>query len=89
MMNTTLGLFVHIAITIIVCAGVSFTQQRRYMIVLAGLILIFFGLYILLTGKYPGRSISYITGFHKIIAGWVVIIAGGVLLLVKPRDTPN
>jgi hypothetical protein len=85
MMNTTLGLIVHIAITIAVCTGIFFTQPNRYQFCCAGLILVFFGLFILLTGKYPGRSISYITGFKKIIAGYFTVICGGVMFLLKPR----
>jgi asparagine N-glycosylation enzyme membrane subunit Stt3 len=85
MMNTTAGLIVHIAITIVVCTGVFFTQRNRYHFFCAGLILVFFGLFILLTGKYPGRSISDITGFHRIVSGFVTVVCGGVMFLVKPR----
>jgi hypothetical protein len=53
-MNTTLGLIVHIAITIAACTGIFLTQRNRYQFCCAGLILVFFGLFILLTGKYPG-----------------------------------
>jgi hypothetical protein len=85
-MNTTAGLAAHIAITLIVCAGVVLTQRNRSQIVAMGLMLVFFGVFILLTGKYPGRSISSITGIHQVIAGWVAVICGGVLLFIKPRQ---
>jgi hypothetical protein len=51
MMKTPLELIVHISITIIVCTGVFFTQRNRYQFFVLGLILMFFGLFILLTGK--------------------------------------
>ena len=85
-MDTTFGLMVHLAITAIVCAGVILTRQDRTKIIGAGLILVFFGFFSLITGKYPGRSISDISGLHQIFAGFVCLIGGGVLLLVKPRS---
>ena len=85
-MNTTTGLIMHITITIIICAGIILTRRDRMHMIGAGLVLILFGLFILITGIYPGRSISYVTGYYKLISGFVCIVAGGILFLVKPKN---